>query len=102
MDDTPTGDVLSEQLFKALGEPNRLALLRCLASCRRSCSVTELSALCSMGISAASRHLAVLRKAGIIECERSGKEVLYKLRSRELSALMQSLSDFFTASTPHD
>jgi len=72
-------------MFKALGNPHRLAVFHRLATCcppGTRCS-TEMGRLCvgdlcdGLGIaqSTLSHHLRTLRQAGLIRMERSGKEV---------------------------
>ena len=85
--------LLSPPFFKALGDPNRLALLTRLAGCCEPCTVTELSACCPVDLSVVSRHLAILREAGIVESRRSGKEVRCRVRFDVLSRTFRQIAD---------
>ena len=71
------GQTLSPQFFRALGDPNRLALLARLAACCGPRTVSELAACCPVDLSVVSRHLAILREAGILQARKHGKEVHY-------------------------
>jgi len=84
---------LDAGLFKALGEPTRLHLLTCLASCCRPCSVGEIAACCEVDLSVVSRHLAQLAKAGVIEGKREGKSVRYAVLYGPVSEALRRLSE---------
>ena len=74
-------------IFKALAHPTRLFIVDELASGERC--VCELTAMVGADISTVSRHLAVLREAGIIEDEKRGQQVFYRLK-------MKCVTGFFT------
>ena len=64
-------------VFKALGHPGRMAIIHALADgevC--ACDLAEVAG-CSP--STTSRHLTVLRSAGLIEDERRGQQIFYRL-----------------------
>lgn len=86
-------DVFPTGFFKALGDPNRVALMARLASCCDSKTVSELSACCPTDLSVVSRHLGTLREAGIVECEKRGREVFYRLRYDELAHSLRQMAD---------
>jgi ArsR family transcriptional regulator len=89
----PLSDLLAPRLFKALGEPTRIRILQWLASGRDECTVNQVAGACNIGQSLASRHLATLRDAGILESHRRGREVLYRVRVKHLVALLRRLAD---------
>lgn len=60
-----------EQVFRALGHPARVRIVRELAPVTEKCACHLVSA-CALGWSAVSRHLSVLREAGIVSCEKRG------------------------------
>ena len=86
-------DLLLPRFFKALGDPTRMSILQKLAEHGQACSVNEIGKSCSVGISAVSRHLAVLREAGILTCQRRGKEVYYQVRTGDIMGMMQGFAD---------
>jgi ArsR family transcriptional regulator len=65
-------------LFRLLGDPTRLRLLRVLAEDRFN--VTELTAILGTAQSGVSRHLGLLRDAGLVREEREAGYVYYRLR----------------------
>ncbi len=66
--------------FRALSDPTRVDLLVQLAGCRRACTVGELAECCPVDLSVVSRHLAILRDAGLLAATRDGKQVYYRVR----------------------
>lgn len=92
--------LLDPDLFKALGDPTRVGLLACLAKCGRSCSVGEVAECCSVDLSVVSRHLKQLEQAGILESEKQGRSVRYRVRFGELSSALRSLADAIDTCCP--
>ena len=66
-------------MFKALGHPGRLLIVEELARGERC--VCELAGLLGVRMPTVSRHLALLRQAGIVEDEKRGPQVFYRLRT---------------------
>src|SRR3954470_18925563 len=64
-------------LLRLLGDGTRLRLLRVLA--REPMNVTELTAVLGLAQSGVSRHLGLLRDAGVVAEERSGTHSWYRL-----------------------
>ncbi len=81
------------EIIRALGDPNRIALLGRLGDCGRSCTVTEIAACCPVDLSVVSRHLAKLREVGLVAAERRGKEVHYRLLAKPLVRALRELID---------
>ncbi len=74
----------------ALGHPHRLELLEHVAQGMRS--VEELSARANLSFANTSRHLQILRRARLVDTERRGKHVLYRLAGdNEVVDLMRAL-----------
>jgi ArsR family transcriptional regulator len=65
------------RLFKALGDDTRLRIVALL--CHGELCVCHLQAALDLTQSNASRHLAVLRAAGVVEDRREGTWVYYRL-----------------------
>jgi DNA-binding transcriptional ArsR family regulator len=64
-------------IFKALGHPARLRIVEVLRGGERCvCDLVDVS---EGGWSTVSRHLSVLKSAGILEDEKRGLQVYYKL-----------------------
>lgn len=66
-------------ILKAMAHPSRLIMLDALA--RREHCVCELTDLVGADISTVSKHLAVLKNAGIVDDDRRGQMVFYHLKT---------------------
>jgi DNA-binding transcriptional ArsR family regulator len=64
--------------LKALGEPRRVEILRVLRAGPRA--VGEIAAEVDVTQQAASQHLAVLGKAGLVEARKEGTRHLYAVK----------------------
>ncbi len=64
-------------LLKALGDRDRLRLVQALRS--GPCCVSDLAERLSLELANVSHHLGVLRRAGLVVSERSGKQIIYEL-----------------------
>lgn len=65
-------------VIKALAHPSRLAIAEALQSGERC--VCDLRDLVGADLSTVSKHLAVMRTAGLLEMEKRGLNVFYRLR----------------------
>ena len=93
-------DLLSPRLFKALSDPRRLQLFVRLAGEGCACTVGQLADGSGVDLSVVSRHLAVLRDAGVISCEKRGKEVWCTVQSGEVAGILRDLADALDACCP--
>ena len=71
------------ELFKALADPTRLRIIKLLEN--GELCVCQLTAALRMGQSRISRHLSILKQAGLIEDRRAGKWVHYRLCCKDAS-----------------
>lgn len=85
--------ILDPALFRALGDPTRLTLLGRLAMARDPLTVTEVADCCGVHLSGVSRHLKMLHDAGLLEAERRGREVRYRLRCDALAGTLREVAD---------
>ncbi|TWF94832.1 ArsR/SmtB family transcription factor [Saccharopolyspora dendranthemae] len=80
------------RVFKALGEPVRLRLLSLIAShAGGEACVCDLTGAFELSGPTISHHLKVLREAGVIEGERRGTWIYYRVRPDTLRLLSDSL-----------
>jgi ArsR family transcriptional regulator len=82
------------RLFQALADPTRLAILRELAGSLEVCAC-DLTTCCDVRQPTVSHHLRVLREAGIVDSERRGTWIYYRLApaaADRLRALASELS----------
>jgi len=94
--------LLSPELFKALCDPRRIAIVAWLAESCGPKSVSEVAACCPTDLSVVSRHLATLRAAGVLEATKCGRQVFYRVRSSELVSALRRLADAIEACCPPD
>ena len=64
-------------VFKALGHPSRLLMVRALAEGERC--VCELQSLVGSDMSTVSKHLSVLKNAGVVRADKRGNSIYYEL-----------------------
>lgn len=82
--------------FKTLGNSRRLLILSILS--KGQLSVNEIASMAGSTLQNVSQHLTILKRAGILETERIGQTVLYKIvdddRMRKvLGATDEEISD---------
>lgn len=76
--------------LKAMGNAHRLLALLALA--QRPLAVCELNRQLPLAQSALSQHLARLRAAGLVVCQRDGSRVLYALADERVRRLVEAVS----------
>src|SRR4051794_9060739 len=69
--------ILQAEVLKTLANARRLEILHRLAE--GPCEVSRLASELGVSQPNVSQHLAVLRAAGVVDAERSGREVRYRL-----------------------
>jgi DNA-binding transcriptional ArsR family regulator len=74
----------ADAVFGALADPTRRALLHTIAGGAAS-TATQLAAQLPITRQAVVKHLAALAQAGLIEGERAGREVRYRLTPEPLT-----------------
>ena len=85
-------ELLDPRIFRALSDPNRLTLLNRLAMSPESRTVGELNSCCPIDLSVVSRHLAVLRDAGVVTAEKRGRNVYYSVCCLPVAQLLRSVA----------
>ena len=80
-----TVEALAGAAFQALGDANRRAIVEELGGGERS--VVELTRRLQISQPAVSRHLRLLRQAGLVEGEADGARCLYRLRAEGAEAV---------------
>jgi len=76
-------------MMKQLANEKRLMILCQLVAAEKS--VGELAEIAGLSQSALSQHLAKLREARLVESEKRGQMVFYRLASMEAHALLSTL-----------
>jgi rhodanese-related sulfurtransferase len=82
-------------LGKALANPHRLEILDLLGQGERS--VEELAREAALSLANASAHLQVLRQARLVEADKRGLNVVYRLAAPEVFRLWRTLRDVGSA-----
>ncbi len=67
-------------ILKALAHPTRLFMIEQLS--KKSHCVFELTEMVGLDVSTVSKHLSILKNAGLVNIEKKGKQVFYSLRMR--------------------
>ena len=75
------------RIFKALGHPSRLLMVDALREGEKC--VCELQALVGDDMSTISKHLAVLREAGVVSAVKRGTSIYYRLTLWCLDTFLQ-------------
>ncbi|MDY7564483.1 metalloregulator ArsR/SmtB family transcription factor [Pseudomonas sp. RTC3] len=85
----------ASQLLKALANQDRLMLLCQLSQGERN--VSDLESLLGIQQPTLSQQLAVLRREGLVETRRDGKQVFYRISSPAALAVINTLHQQFCA-----
>jgi len=84
------------KVLKAMAHPSRLCIVEELA--RRERCVCELTAMIGADMSTVSKHLSVLKQAGIVADEKRGALVYYRLRVPCLGKLFDTVDSVLECS----
>ena len=76
-----------------MSDPSRMVILARLAEQGRPMMMGEVAECCATCVSVVSRHLAMLREAGILRARREGREVYYSIRFAGLAATLRGMAD---------
>ena len=74
------------KIFKALGHPSRLLMVDALRKGEKC--VCDLQVLVGDDMSTVSKHLSVLREAGIVSADKRGTNIYYQLSLRCLETFL--------------
>jgi len=88
MPEAPAREVLENagELLRALAAPVRIAIVLQLRQSQRC--VHELVDALAVPQPLVSQHLRILKQAGVVSSERSGREVLYRLVDHHLAHIV--------------
>jgi DNA-binding transcriptional ArsR family regulator len=76
-----------DQMFQALADPSRRAMLERL--CRGPASVSDLAAPFEMSLPAVLQHLQVLEQSGLVKTEKVGRVRTCKVETKALRSVEQ-------------
>jgi DNA-binding transcriptional ArsR family regulator len=80
---------LLAQRFRVLGDPTRIRLLERLR--RSEATVTELASVTGSSQQNVSKHLGILREAGIVERRKQGTASLYRISDHTIFELCEQV-----------
>lgn len=78
------------EILKALAHPVRLCIIRGLME-KKQCNVSYMQECLDLPQSTVSQHLQKLRSAGIVEAERNGLEINYRIADEKIRKLITAL-----------
>ncbi|MBN2715098.1 MAG: winged helix-turn-helix transcriptional regulator [Deltaproteobacteria bacterium] len=79
-------------LFKALSDPNRVTILASLSITAGEQTVSQVAEQFELNFSVVSRHLKILKDAGILSAKKDGKEVRYRVNYTLLAAALRNMA----------
>jgi DNA-binding transcriptional ArsR family regulator len=82
----------NSDVFNAVAEPQRRAILDLLASDERP--VGEIVAALDVAQSSVSKHLRVLRDVGLVDVRRDGRQIFYRTNAAGIKPLHEWTSRF--------
>jgi ArsR family transcriptional regulator len=80
---------MKDDVYSAVGNAVRAKLLVCLEG--KPKNVTNLIANCGLSQSAVSQHLLKLKKSGLVETKKKGKEIWYRLKYNKVAEISKIL-----------
>ena len=89
---------LQDRLFRAVADPTRRSILERLQN--RELTVQELCEPFRMAQPSLSKHLAVLRRSGLIRARRSGRHRYYRLEVEPIEQIAAWAAQFRDVSDP--
>ena len=89
-----------EQVFSALSATTRLKIV-CALAIKRAC-VSDLQETLKINQTTLSHQLALLKSAGIVECERNGKAMVYYICSPAIFGILSASVDFIEEEKSED
>jgi ArsR family transcriptional regulator len=92
--------VLEARLFKALCDPTRLVILADLAQGGGPRTVGDIARGLPVDVSVVSRHLTMLKEAGVLDAARHGKEVRYGVCYKGLADTFRAIAGAIDACCP--
>lgn len=88
------------ELFKAMGDAHRLAILATLARAEDEVCVCDFTAGLPLNQPTVSHHLRILRESGLVTCERRGTWVYYRLTESARAAVRAAIDAIFSVKVP--
>lgn len=82
-------DSLHRNICQAVGDPKRIQILYALHE--KPAYVTQVAELLNIPQPTVSRHLAILKQRGLVECERDGTAMIYRIADDRLIDVLDTM-----------
>ena len=79
------------EVLKAMADPTRLKILHCLHNGERC--VSDILEVVGGSQANVSKHLSVLKRAGLVDCRRSGLNVYYRIVDEGVFTICRNVCD---------
>lgn len=87
-------------IFQTLGDANRIRIIQFVG--QRECTVSEIVQASNLSQPLVSHHLRILRENQVLESERRGPFVIYKLRNKKMLEAFHLFLEIFDDLHPTD
>ncbi|MBU0642960.1 MAG: ArsR family transcriptional regulator [Alphaproteobacteria bacterium] len=85
-------DMLDDRMFAALQDPARVAILRRMFALGRA-DISSIAEGFPQDRSVISRHIRILREAGIVNCENVGRQTLCDVDGRAILRRLEAMTE---------
>jgi len=82
------------ECLKTIAHPIRLKMIQMLL--KKEYTVGELAKACNTQDHMASEHLSIMKDRGLLESNREGRRVFYKVKEKALASIMKCIDSTFT------
>jgi DNA-binding transcriptional ArsR family regulator len=79
------------EVLKAMADPTRLKILHCIHNGERC--VSDILEVVGGSQANVSKHLSVLKRAGLVDCRRSGLNVYYRIVDEGVFTICRNVCD---------
>lgn len=87
---TPKPFVELSEILKALSHPQRICIVKSIIE-KKNCCVNDMSECLSENQPTVSRHISVLKAAGIIKGDRQGTYIYYSFKSDKIEKIVETI-----------
>lgn len=88
------------EVLKAMADPTRLKILHCLHNGERC--VSDILEVVGGSQANVSKHLSVLKRAGLVDCRRSGLNVYYRIVDEGVFTICRNVCDSLEIRVDHE
>ena len=88
------------EVLKAMADPTRLKILHCLHNGERC--VSDILEVVGGSQANVSKHLSVLKRAGLVDCRRAGLNVYYRIIDDGVFTICRNVCDSLELRVDHE